>query len=434
MLPKLEACAAALSRRRRTRPDRRGGTLVTRVSDGLLRARRGRAPADLSRRARSRSCAGPAARSGTSRARRTSTWSPASRCARSVTGIRRRSQALADAGVPPRPRLEPVLVGARRSRSPSGCTTLAGFGRVVLLQLGRRGDRGAIKLATAARRRPRRRRRSTRSCASSARSTGARSATLGRRRQRCEARPVRAGARRLPARAGATIATRCGRPSGRRPRRCCIEPVQGEGGVWPLTPEFLAEARALCDEHDALLVLDEVQTGIGSAAARGSAFQRLGVRPDAIALPRASASGLPIGALRRRRGRRRLRARRPRDDVRRQSADRRRRAGGARRDRARGPRRERRARSARTSPSAPRRSPGVAEVRGHGLLLAVELASAALGGRRRPRCASEGVLVNAITPTALRLCPALGLARGEADLFCAALADVLGNVYATSPV
>ena len=46
----------------------------------------------------------------------------------------------------------------------------------------------------------------------------------------------------------------------------------------------------------------------------------------------------------------------------------------------------------------------------------------------------KGVLVNAITPTALRLCPALGLARGEADLFCAALADVLGNVYATTPV
>ena len=75
-----------------------------------------------------------------------------------------------------------------------------------------------------------------------------------------------------------------------------IEPVQGEGGVHPLTTEFLQEARALADEHGALLVLDEVQTGVGRS---GSffAWQELGVKPDAVTLAKGLANGLPIGAL-----------------------------------------------------------------------------------------------------------------------------------------
>ena len=74
-----------------------------------------------------------------------------------------------------------------------------------------------------------------------------------------------------------------------------LEPVQGEGGVHPLSPEFLAEARALADEHGALLVLDEVQTGVGRS---GSffAWQELGVKPDAVTLAKGLANGLPIGA------------------------------------------------------------------------------------------------------------------------------------------
>ncbi|HET7647573.1 MAG TPA: aminotransferase class III-fold pyridoxal phosphate-dependent enzyme [Gaiellaceae bacterium] len=75
-----------------------------------------------------------------------------------------------------------------------------------------------------------------------------------------------------------------------------LEPVQGEGGVHPLSPAFLAEARGLADEHGALLVLDEVQTGVGRS---GSffAWQELGVRPDALTLAKGLANGLPIGAL-----------------------------------------------------------------------------------------------------------------------------------------
>ncbi len=75
-----------------------------------------------------------------------------------------------------------------------------------------------------------------------------------------------------------------------------LEPVQGEGGVHPLSSEVLAEARRLADAHGALLVLDEVQTGVGRSGAF-FAWQRLGVRPDAVTLAKGLANGLPIGAL-----------------------------------------------------------------------------------------------------------------------------------------
>jgi acetylornithine/N-succinyldiaminopimelate aminotransferase len=75
-----------------------------------------------------------------------------------------------------------------------------------------------------------------------------------------------------------------------------LEPVQGEGGVHPLSAETLAEARALADRHGAVLVFDEVQTGVGRC---GSffAWERLGVKPDALTLAKGLANGLPIGAL-----------------------------------------------------------------------------------------------------------------------------------------
>ena len=75
-----------------------------------------------------------------------------------------------------------------------------------------------------------------------------------------------------------------------------LEPVQGEGGVHPLSPGTLAEARTLADRHGALLVFDEVQTGVGRC---GSffAWERLGVKPDALTLAKGLANGLPIGAL-----------------------------------------------------------------------------------------------------------------------------------------
>jgi acetylornithine aminotransferase len=75
-----------------------------------------------------------------------------------------------------------------------------------------------------------------------------------------------------------------------------LEPVQGEGGVLPLAHETLELARALADEHEALLVFDEVQTGIGRTG-EFYAWQHSGVRPDALTLAKGLANGLPIGAL-----------------------------------------------------------------------------------------------------------------------------------------
>jgi predicted acetylornithine/succinylornithine family transaminase len=75
-----------------------------------------------------------------------------------------------------------------------------------------------------------------------------------------------------------------------------VEPVLGEGGVIPLTPEFLEAAAALAHELDALLAFDEVQTGVGRT---GSffAFEQLGVKPQVVTLAKGLANGLPIGAL-----------------------------------------------------------------------------------------------------------------------------------------
>jgi acetylornithine aminotransferase len=75
-----------------------------------------------------------------------------------------------------------------------------------------------------------------------------------------------------------------------------LEPVLGEGGVRPLTPSFLGVARRLADEHGALLLFDEVQTGVGRTGAF-FAWEHAGVRPDAVTLAKGLANGLPIGCL-----------------------------------------------------------------------------------------------------------------------------------------
>ncbi len=75
-----------------------------------------------------------------------------------------------------------------------------------------------------------------------------------------------------------------------------IETVQGEGGVTPCTDEFLWGLRQLCDRHNLLLMLDEVQCGIGRTGAF-YAFQHSGVRADAIGMAKGIANGFPMGAI-----------------------------------------------------------------------------------------------------------------------------------------
>ena len=75
-----------------------------------------------------------------------------------------------------------------------------------------------------------------------------------------------------------------------------LEPVQGEGGVMPAAPGFLQAVRALCDKHDALLVLDEIQCGMGRTGGLFAHWQDA-VVPDIVTLAKALGGGFPIGAM-----------------------------------------------------------------------------------------------------------------------------------------
>jgi predicted acetylornithine/succinylornithine family transaminase len=74
-----------------------------------------------------------------------------------------------------------------------------------------------------------------------------------------------------------------------------LEPVQGEGGVNPATPEYFAAVRRLCDERGVLFIVDEVQTGLGRTG-RWFGFEHYDVRPDVVTMAKALGNGMPIGA------------------------------------------------------------------------------------------------------------------------------------------
>lgn len=80
-------------------------------------------------------------------------------------------------------------------------------------------------------------------------------------------------------------------------KTCAIlfETVQGEGGIYPATEEFIKGVRALCDEHDILLILDEIQCGMGRTGEM-FAWQHYGVKPDIMTSAKALGCGVPVGA------------------------------------------------------------------------------------------------------------------------------------------
>jgi acetylornithine aminotransferase len=203
-----------------------------------------------------------------------------------------------------------------------------------------------------------------------------------------------------------------------------IEPIQGEGGVHVIDDDYLALARELCNEHGALLLFDEVQTGIGRTGAWFS-FQRSGVQPDAISLAKGLACGLPIGALL---SRDLATGFRPGDhgttyggspaiaagalatidaveveDL----------IGNAQR-------------MGRRLADGMLSVPGVAAVRGAGLMVAVELAGGDAAGVATA-LRERGVLVNAVTESALRLIPPLVIDAQQIDLAVDALRGVLAD-------
>ena len=82
---------------------------------------------------------------------------------------------------------------------------------------------------------------------------------------------------------------------GERTAAVLVEPIQGEAGVFPIAEEVLVAAREACDEAGALLVFDEIQTGMGRTGTLW-AYEQLPVRPDVLTAAKALGGGLPVGA------------------------------------------------------------------------------------------------------------------------------------------
>jgi acetylornithine/N-succinyldiaminopimelate aminotransferase len=202
-----------------------------------------------------------------------------------------------------------------------------------------------------------------------------------------------------------------------------LEPVQGEGGVNPATAAYLQGVRALCDERGVLMMVDEVQTGLGRTG-RWFGFQHFDVEPDVVTVAKALGNGVPVGACWARGGvasvfepgdhattfggqplamaaARAVLATMEAEDV----------PGRA-------------ARAGRRLAERLAEVPGVLGVRGLGLLLAVELRDHDAHAVNRALLA-EGVVANAVTSTALRLAPSLLLTGDQIEAAATTLERVL---------
>lgn len=203
-----------------------------------------------------------------------------------------------------------------------------------------------------------------------------------------------------------------------------VEPLQGEGGVNPAPAGYLAGIRRLCDERDLLMIVDEVQTGLGRTG-RWFGFQHDGVAPDIVTLAKALGNGVPIGACWARAevaasfvpgdhgttyGGQPLAASAARAVLAvLEAEDAPRRAGRA-------------GAHLRAALSA---LPGVTAVRGLGLLLAAQLDEGIDAKAVAAAALSEGLVVNPVTPTAIRLAPSLLVSTEEIDEAVARLGRAL---------
>jgi predicted acetylornithine/succinylornithine family transaminase len=204
-----------------------------------------------------------------------------------------------------------------------------------------------------------------------------------------------------------------------------LEPIQGEGGVNPSSPGFLAAVRRLCDERGALLMLDEIQTGLGRTG-RWFAFQHEGVVPDVVTVAKALGNGVPIGACWARGEV--AEAFRPGDHG---STFGGQPLAAAAAKATLGVMEEADVPALAMAAGAQLRHgladlPGVTGVRGQGLLLAAEL-EAAVAKEVTARALAAGLVVNAVTDKAVRLAPPLLVSSEEIDEALAILRQVLGE-------
>lgn len=214
-------------------------------------------------------------------------------------------------------------------------------------------------------------------------------------------------------------------------RTCAImlEPIQGESGIQPASPEYMTGIRALCDERELLFALDEVQTGIGRTGTL-FAYEQYGIEPDILTLAKGLGGGVPIGAMLVKEA---ASVFSPGDHGSTFGGNPLACAAGAAVLEAiaeegilgnvarMGDRLAEGLRSMVDSGAAK-------GVRGRGLLLALDLdrESAPVVDR----CREEGLLVNAVTPTALRFAPPLVVQPSEVD----EALEILRRVLASMPV
>jgi acetylornithine/N-succinyldiaminopimelate aminotransferase len=203
-----------------------------------------------------------------------------------------------------------------------------------------------------------------------------------------------------------------------------LEAVQGEGGVHVASVDYLRGVRALCDERGILLIVDEVQTGLGRTG-RWFGFQHADVRPDVVTVAKALGNGVPIGAC----------WARPEVAAAFEPGDHATTYGGqplaaaaARAVLAEMIRLDvptLAAKAGERLTAALLELPEIAAVRGLGLLLAAELQPGLDAKAIAAAALDAGLVVNAVTPTALRLAPPLTVSDDEIDEAVALLASVL---------
>jgi predicted acetylornithine/succinylornithine family transaminase len=203
-----------------------------------------------------------------------------------------------------------------------------------------------------------------------------------------------------------------------------LECVQGEGGVNPVSPDYLRAVRRICDDRGLLLIVDEVQTGLGRTG-RWFSFEHYGVTPDVVTLAKALGNGVPIGAcwaradvadafvpgdhattfggqpLATAAARAVLEVMEEEDVPARAEA-----AGGRLRKRLEA-------------------IDGVAGVRGLGLLLGAELAPGLVAADMARAALDAGLVINPVSPTTLRFAPSLLVSDDEIDEAAAILAGVM---------
>jgi len=200
-----------------------------------------------------------------------------------------------------------------------------------------------------------------------------------------------------------------------------LEPIQGEAGVWPASVQFMRELRALTAQRGLLLILDEVQTGIGRTGTLFG-YEHAGIEPDIVTLGKGIGGGVPLGALLARQS---VSCFEPGDQggtyngnplmcaaglaVVETVGD----AGFLKAVRTTGE--HLRGRLERFSAAH-----GLGEVRGEGLLLALDLAQPT-GSRIVDAARARGLLINSPRPDCLRFMPALNVSRAEVD----AMLDIL---------